>query len=114
MAKIFLTHTSDMLANYYGPRALAELRQLGDIRLNETDRVLDAEALAQAARGCEIVVSDRQTPGPAGFSLGLASIADRDLLSPNSIELVPARACALASPANERCFGASLPGAGRE
>jgi D-3-phosphoglycerate dehydrogenase len=67
MAKIFLTHTPDMLANYYGPRALSELRQLGDVRLNETARVLDAGALAQAARGCEIVVSDRQTPGPAGF-----------------------------------------------
>ena len=67
MAKIFLTHTPDMLANYYGPRALAELRKLGDVRLNETPYVLDAAALAQAARGCEIVVSDRQTPGPAGF-----------------------------------------------
>jgi D-3-phosphoglycerate dehydrogenase len=67
MAKIFLTHTPDMLANYYGPRALAELRKLGDVRLNETGGVLDAGALAEAARGCEIVVSDRQTPGPAGF-----------------------------------------------
>ena len=67
MAKIFLTHTPDMLANYYGSRALSELRKLGDVRLNETARVLDAGALAQAARGCEIVVSDRQTPGPAGF-----------------------------------------------
>ena len=67
MAKIFLTHTPDMLANYYGPRALAELRELGEVRLNETARVLDAGALAQAARGCEIVISDRQTPGPAEF-----------------------------------------------
>jgi D-3-phosphoglycerate dehydrogenase len=29
--------------------------------------VLDADALAAAARSCEIVVSDRQTPGPAAF-----------------------------------------------
>ena len=29
--------------------------------------MLDARALAQAARGCEIVVSDRQTAGPAEF-----------------------------------------------
>ena len=67
MAKIFLTHTPDMLANYYGPRALAELRKLGDVRLNEMGGVLDADALAQATRGCGIVVSDRQTPGPAEF-----------------------------------------------
>jgi D-3-phosphoglycerate dehydrogenase len=67
MARIFLTHIPDMLANYYGARALAELRKLGEVRLNETDRVLDADALAKAARGCEIVISDRQTPGPAEF-----------------------------------------------
>jgi len=56
-----------MLENYYGARALAELRKLGEVRLNETDKVLDAKALAKAAKGCEIIVSDRQTPGPAEF-----------------------------------------------
>lgn len=56
-----------MLKNYYGERALAELRKLGDVRLNDTGRVLDAKTLAQAARGCEIIVSDRQTAGPAEF-----------------------------------------------
>lgn len=67
MAKIFLTHIPDMLANYYGERALAALRKLGEVRLNETGRVLDADALARAAAGCEIVISDRQTPGPPAF-----------------------------------------------
>jgi D-3-phosphoglycerate dehydrogenase len=67
MTTIFLTHIPDMLANYYGPRALAALRELGQVRVNETGQVLDAEALAQAAAGCEIIVSDRQTPGPAEF-----------------------------------------------
>ncbi len=65
--RIFLTHVPDMLANYYGARALSELRKLGDVRLNETGRVLDAAALVEAARGCEIVVSDRQTAAPAAF-----------------------------------------------
>jgi D-3-phosphoglycerate dehydrogenase len=64
---IFLTHIPDMLKNYYGERALAELRKLGNVRLNDTGQVLDAEALAQAAHGCEIIVSDRQTAGPAEF-----------------------------------------------
>ncbi len=67
MTTIFLTHIPDMLANYYGERALAALRELGDVRLNETGKVLDAQALALAAKGCEIIVSDRQTPGPAEF-----------------------------------------------
>jgi D-3-phosphoglycerate dehydrogenase len=65
--RIFLTHVPDMLENYYGPRALAEMRKLGDVRLNETGKVLDAKALAAAAKGCEVIVSDRQTPGPAEF-----------------------------------------------
>src|SRR3954471_13064308 len=65
MAKIFLTHVPDMLENYYGERALAAMRKLGEVHLNTTGKVLDAKALAEAARGCEIIVSDRQTPGPA-------------------------------------------------
>ena len=68
MTRIFLTHTPDMLANYYGERALAALRQHGDVVLNETGRVLsDADELAAAAKGAAIVVADRQTPGPAAF-----------------------------------------------
>src|SRR3954447_17434235 len=67
MARIFLTHVPDMLENYYGPRALAEMRKLGEVRLNQTGKVLDAKSLAQAAKGCEIIVSDRQTPGPSEF-----------------------------------------------
>ena len=67
MARIFLTHVPEMLANYYGPRASAALERLGEVRFNRTGRVLDAKALAEAARGCEIVVSDRQTPGEAAF-----------------------------------------------
>ena len=63
--RIFLTHVPDMLENYYGPRALAEMRKLGEVRTNTSGKVLDAKALAEAAKGCEIIVSDRQTPGPA-------------------------------------------------
>ena len=67
MARILLTHVPDMLENYYGPRALAEMRKLGEVRLNTSGKVLDAKALADAAKGCEIIVSDRQTPGAAEF-----------------------------------------------
>jgi D-3-phosphoglycerate dehydrogenase len=66
MPRILLTHTPDMLANYYGPRALAALRELGEVRLNPGG-VLETGALIAAARGCDIVVSDRQTPGEARF-----------------------------------------------
>src|SRR6476660_8663847 len=65
--RIFLTHVPDMLENYYGTRALAEMRKLGEVRLNTAGKVLDARELAEAAKGCEVIVSDRQTPGPAEF-----------------------------------------------
>ena len=42
MPTVFLTHTPDMLANYYGERALAALRELAPVKLNETAKVLDA------------------------------------------------------------------------
>ena len=67
MATVFLTHIPDMLENYYGPRAVAALRELAEVRVNPTGEVLDAAGLAEHARGCEIVVSDRQTPGYAEF-----------------------------------------------
>ena len=78
MTKIFLAHTPHMLANYYGTRALAALREHGDVRLNETGRILDDPLLlARAAADAQIVVADRQTPAPAAFfdaMLGLQAI----------------------------------------
>lgn len=65
--RIFLTHVPHMLANYYGERALGELKKIGEVRVNETGRVLDPASLVEAARGCEIIVSDRQTAAPAAF-----------------------------------------------
>ncbi len=67
MARIFLTHIPHMLQNYYGERALAALRKLGEVRVHPGDQVLDAKALFEASKGCDIIVSDRQTPGPAAF-----------------------------------------------
>jgi D-3-phosphoglycerate dehydrogenase len=67
MARIFLTHIPHMLQNYYGERAVAALRKLGDVTINPGTDVLDAKALFEASKGCDIIVSDRQTPGPGAF-----------------------------------------------
>jgi len=67
MPTILLAHTPDMLENYYGARALAALRALGEVRLNTSGKVLEGGALAEAARGCAIIVADRQTAAPAEF-----------------------------------------------
>ena len=61
--KILLTHTPDMRENYYGPRALAGLRALGDVVLHDGSAPLDSAGVARLAVGCGIVVSDRNTPG---------------------------------------------------
>jgi len=74
MTRILLTHTPDMLQNYYGPRALAALKDLGEVRLNPGG-VLGTDALIEAARDCDIVVSDRQTPGETRFFAAAPDIA---------------------------------------
>src|SRR6202163_1629775 len=65
--RVFLTHTPTALANYYGPRAVAALREMADAVINPTGQVLDADGLIAHAGGCAIVVSDRATPGFSGF-----------------------------------------------
>jgi D-3-phosphoglycerate dehydrogenase len=63
--KILLTHSPEALANYYGERALAGLRAVGEVRLNPRPESLEGEALIQAAEDCDLIVSYRQSPGPA-------------------------------------------------
>jgi D-3-phosphoglycerate dehydrogenase / 2-oxoglutarate reductase len=63
-ATIFLTHSAETLAKYYGERALAELTASGEVRRNARDHDdLSAAELIEAARGCDVIVSYRQTPG---------------------------------------------------
>ena len=65
MATIFLSHSPAMLEHYYGEQAVAGLRALGELRINDTGDHLDTEQLIAAARGCQVIVSDRMTAGPA-------------------------------------------------
>jgi D-3-phosphoglycerate dehydrogenase len=65
MATILLTHAEAARAHYYGYAALARLRELGEVRLNESGRPLITPQLIALARGCEVIVSDRATEGPA-------------------------------------------------
>lgn len=67
MLSVFLTHSPDALENYYGPKALAGLREIADVRLNETGGVLDTQALIENAAGSDIVIADRNTPVEAAF-----------------------------------------------
>jgi D-3-phosphoglycerate dehydrogenase len=63
--KILLTHSPEAMANYYGERALAALRQAGEVKLHTGNDSLEGKALIEAARDCDLIVSYRQSPGPA-------------------------------------------------
>jgi D-3-phosphoglycerate dehydrogenase len=75
VACILLTHSPDALAQYYGERALAGLRALGEVRLHRGGTPLEGEALIAAAAGCELIVSYRQSPGPAAVFERLPGLA---------------------------------------
>jgi len=65
VARILLTHSPEALALYYGERALKGLQGLGEVKLHEGKEPLQGEQLIRAAESCEIIVSYRQSPGPA-------------------------------------------------
>lgn len=65
MATIFLTHSPNALAHYYGDNALAQLNTLGDVIRNESARELSHAELIHAARDCDIIVSFRVPAIPA-------------------------------------------------
>ena len=74
MVRILLTHSPDALENYYGPHALAGLRALGEVKLNPTEAPLAGDALIEAARDCDLIVSYRQSPGEAGLFAALPKL----------------------------------------
>lgn len=65
--KILLTHSPEALQNYYGERALAALRKLGDVKLHQASEPLQGESLIKAAQACDLIVSYRQSPAPAAL-----------------------------------------------
>src|SRR6185295_2593612 len=67
MSRILLTHSPETLANYYGERALAGLKKLGDVVLHSGNEPLQGENLIAAASDCDLVVSYRQSPAPAAL-----------------------------------------------
>ena len=62
---MLLTHTPDMRANYYGARALADLRSLADVLLHEGASALSPADLIAAAQDVDLIIADRLTTGPA-------------------------------------------------
>ena len=64
-ARVLLTHGPTARAAYYGERALAALRAFADVQVHDSDAAWTTDALAAAARDCDVIVSDRRTEGGA-------------------------------------------------
>ncbi len=65
MPRILLTSPIAARTLYYGDEALAGLRKFGEVKLNETEESWSPEQMIAAARDCEVIVSYRQSAGPA-------------------------------------------------
>ena len=74
MASLVLTIPRPARDLYFPEVALAGLRALGEVRLNDSDCPWTPSQLIAAAQGCEVVVSDRQTPGPPEIFDALPSL----------------------------------------
>src|SRR5688500_19923886 len=62
-SKILLTHSPQAMALYYGERALAGLRAVGDVKLHSGDMPLEGEALIDAAADRSVEhTSELQSP----------------------------------------------------
>jgi len=71
---IFLTHTPNDLARYYGDAAVAALRAHGSLTFNQSDQPLDTGNLVDQARGCQVMIADRRTRVEQGVFIGLTDL----------------------------------------
>ena len=62
---VVLTHSPRALAHYYGARALSALEAFADVKRRHDETPWTPDALAAAAQGCDIVVSDRSAEAGA-------------------------------------------------
>ena len=92
--RVLLTFGATARRNYYGATALAGLQAIADVRLNENDTPLAGQALADAARGCAVIISDRQAAAPAALFEALPELVvfQRCAVDVRNIDLAAASA----------------------
>ena len=75
MTTVFLSHSPANRERYYGPRAVAALQAIADVRFNPAAHELTPDELVVAARGCDAIVAYRQTAGPERVFAELPQLA---------------------------------------
>jgi D-3-phosphoglycerate dehydrogenase len=73
MLTVLVTHNPEDLTAYYG-RALSELEAVARVVRNPLERDLTTDELIVAARGCDVIVAHRSTPGEAPVFAELAGL----------------------------------------
>jgi len=71
---LLLTNVPQARAQYYGARALAQLRALVDVVLHEGAAPLGPEGVIAAAKDADFIIADRSTPVPAEIFAGLPKL----------------------------------------
>ena len=74
MATVLVTHPASRLATYFGERALGQLREWAEVRLNHSEQDWQGADLVAAAQGCEVVIAYRQTPFDAAVFAALPQL----------------------------------------
>ncbi len=64
---ILLAHPANVRRNYFRDEAMAALGRLGQLRVNDSGAEWTTDQLIAAARGCELLVAYRETPGDAAL-----------------------------------------------
>jgi D-3-phosphoglycerate dehydrogenase / 2-oxoglutarate reductase len=75
MTSVFVSHPSDKLEHYFGPRAVSGLSAIAHARFNPEARELGLDELIAAARDSDVLIAYRQTAGPARLFEALPSLA---------------------------------------
>lgn len=75
MTVVYVSHPSNRLEQYFGPRALQQLRSIAEVRLNLQPRELETAELIAAAQGCDALIAYRQTAGPRSLFSELPQLA---------------------------------------
>lgn len=75
MTRVFVTHPTDKLDQYFGPNATRALQAIADVRFNPSAHELPTPALVAAAQGCDALIAYRQTPGPEALFRELPQLA---------------------------------------
>ena len=74
MATVLVTHPASRLPTYFGERALGQLRELAEVRLNPSEQDWQGADLVAAAQGCDIIIAHRQTPFDAAVFAALPQL----------------------------------------